>query len=315
MTGLALLVTAMVWSAGCTGDDSTDERIGGTFGSVTPTQAEVEVMLAFVNDGSTDRELLDDEVGLDSRAANNIVTHRNGPDEVYPSSDDDPFDTLLELDAVPYVGQSALTKIYDYATAQGGSGAETVEGVAFTADQATAVIWGVNQATVAELDDDVGLDSRAAENLVAAAPFATVAEMGPIAYVGASALTKLRDHAPVWQAAMGPNGNLAGTYDGVTFDEATAQTALEITNLATGEQLAAGGVSTSPRNVILNNRPWANLATLADFSGIGPATMQALKDMVPSWTGPVVPPTTLTIQQLVDEATQNGVSSPYYDQP
>ncbi|MBW2457475.1 MAG: hypothetical protein JRI68_23410, partial [Deltaproteobacteria bacterium] len=30
---------------------------------------------------------------------------------------------------------------------------------------------------------------------------------------------------------------------------------------------------------------------------------------------PVVPPTTLTIQQLVDEATQNGVSSPYYDQP
>ncbi|RLB65063.1 MAG: hypothetical protein DRI90_03035 [Deltaproteobacteria bacterium] len=309
-------MAAVLLCAACEGEPAPDEQIGGVFGQVTPTQVEIELMLDFVNDTHTDFDLLDDDVGLDRRAAENIITHRDGADGNYPSSDDDPFDSLPELDAIPYVGQTALTKIYTYATTHAGSGSVTVEGVTFTAEQAAAVVWGVNQATAVELDDDVGLDSRAADNLVNEAPFNSVEEMSPVAYVGASALTKLRTYAPVWQAAMNSQpGNLAGTYDGVEFDEATAQTALEIANLATAEQLAAGGITTTPRNIIINNRPWASLAAIADFSGIGPATMQALKTMVPSWTGPVVTPTALTIQQLVDEATDNGVGSPYYDQP
>ena len=71
-------------------------------------------LLLFVNSPETTLEKLDIDVALDRRAARNIVAHRNGADGEFGTSDDDPFDSIEELDRVPYVGRSALQKLRDH---------------------------------------------------------------------------------------------------------------------------------------------------------------------------------------------------------
>jgi hypothetical protein len=75
--------------------------------------------LALVNDAAVDTPLLDDEVGLDKRAAENIIEHRDGADATPATGDDDLFDSIAELDAISYVGPSALALLRDYAIAHG----------------------------------------------------------------------------------------------------------------------------------------------------------------------------------------------------
>ena len=181
---------------------------------------------------------------------------------------------------MPYVGTSALNKLHDYAMAQTASQAELVEGVQFTAEQSDAVIWGVNTATVDELRNDVSLIRTAAENLVAGAPYASVSEMGEVAYVGPAALGALRTHAVVWSWEMGQGGvSQAGTYDGVSFDESAAQTALSIANTASYLQLTqVGGIFPGGANAIVAGRPYVTLAAVADTYGVGPASMRSLHD-------------------------------------
>lgn len=62
---------------------------------------------------------LDDEAGLSSRAAQNIVQHREGSCPPPCNAGGDLYDTLDELDAVRYVGPVAAQHLLDYATAQG----------------------------------------------------------------------------------------------------------------------------------------------------------------------------------------------------
>jgi hypothetical protein len=81
------------------------------------------------------------------------------------------------------------------------------------------------------------------------------------------------------------------TFDGVEFSAEEEQTALEISNEASEAQLTAGGVPSSTRSTILSNRPYTNLSSLSETTGIGRSTMQAIKDMIATWTGPEVPPT------------------------
>ncbi len=75
------------------------------------------------------------------------------------------------------------------------AGGQEIEGVSFTAAEAAAVLALVNNASEEELDDQVGLDSRAAANIVAARPFATLAELAAVPYVGPTALAKLKAYA------------------------------------------------------------------------------------------------------------------------
>src|SRR5690606_27916344 len=76
-------------------------------------------LLAFLNASETTHSVLDDDVPLDKRAAANLVAHRNGPDGVFGTADDDLFDDVAEVDAVPWVGPAAIDKLLAYATAQG----------------------------------------------------------------------------------------------------------------------------------------------------------------------------------------------------
>ena len=94
--------------------DGRDEAFfAGGKGDGGLSAAEVAAVLTLAN--TADFEELDDGVPLDRRAAEGIWTHRVGPDGVPGTADDDPFDTLAELDAVPWVGPAALQAMLAYA--------------------------------------------------------------------------------------------------------------------------------------------------------------------------------------------------------
>ncbi|MEM1033136.1 MAG: proprotein convertase P-domain-containing protein [Myxococcota bacterium] len=155
--------------------------------------------LRFLNDASTTLAVLDDDVPLNRRAAENLVAHRNGADGVFPSGDDDPFDDLIEVLDVDQVGPKRLERIAAYAASagfvpEGDDLLGVYDDVPVTADEAVAMLVLVNQASLAVLDDEVPLNRRAADNIVAARPLTTVRALAEVPYVGQSALTRLRDH-------------------------------------------------------------------------------------------------------------------------
>jgi phosphatidylserine/phosphatidylglycerophosphate/cardiolipin synthase-like enzyme len=67
-------------------------------------------MLALVNDQGTGVAELRG-LGVASTAAKNLIAHRDGPDTLPGTGDDDPFDDLAELDAVKYVGPLTLKRL------------------------------------------------------------------------------------------------------------------------------------------------------------------------------------------------------------
>lgn len=181
-------------------DGASEQRIGES----TPQAFGV---LALLNSRETTLALLDDDVGLDARAASALIAHRNGPDGQLGTPDDDLYDTIAEVDDQYYVGDAALAALLDFASAEGWvPGPNDVvgswEGVSFTASQVTAVLELVNTASQAELDDDVGLDRRAAEGIVAARPLLDLNELGAVPWVGPSALRALQDYAALAELAQ-----------------------------------------------------------------------------------------------------------------
>ncbi len=167
------------------------------------TEAEADAVLVVVNTVSF--ETLDIDVALDRRAAENIVAHRDGPDAVLGTGDDNLFDTLAELDAIPYVGESALQKLLAYAASQG---LIVEDDGPFSAADVAKILAVANTASFEALDVDAALDRRAAENIVAHRvgpdatpgtsddnPFDTLAELDDVPYVGDSALAKLLSYA------------------------------------------------------------------------------------------------------------------------
>ena len=153
-------------------------------------------VLAFLNDASTTLVVLDEDAGLDRRAATNLIAHRDGPDGRSGTADDDLFGTIAEVDAVSYVGDAALSRLVAYA--QDGGWVPTddgvygvIEGVEFTVAEAAAVVQLANSASVTTLDLDVGLDARAARGIVDRRPFSMVEQVAAVSYVGASALRSM----------------------------------------------------------------------------------------------------------------------------
>jgi len=114
---LAVVVVAAATSMGCAvpaGDD------GAVSEATAPlTAVEDWGVLRLVNDKGTSLSVLDVDCGLYSDAAGNIIKHRNGKDKVFPSGDDNLFDSIAELDAVPEVGPATLTALRNCAIARG----------------------------------------------------------------------------------------------------------------------------------------------------------------------------------------------------
>lgn len=106
------------------GDDPVDGEHDGfgsgkADGALDPDSAEAHAVLALVNDPAVDADLLDDDARLNAKAADGIIDHRNGPDGEPGTADDDRFDDLAELDAVPFVGPTALNQLLTYAIEHG----------------------------------------------------------------------------------------------------------------------------------------------------------------------------------------------------
>ncbi len=208
MHALATAVAVLALGA-CDTPESDDEplpaepttgKADGSFDALvdgTPTAIGV---LALVNDPATVFEVLDDDVGLDRRAAQSITEYRAGDDGVYEGGtfDDGIFTTMAQVDERYYVGATALTRLVNYALAQdyvpqGGDLLGTWDDVAFTVDEAEGALAWVNTSTDAELDAE--LNRRAVDSIVAARPLASVQQLSALRYVGPTAMLTLRDQA------------------------------------------------------------------------------------------------------------------------
>lgn len=109
------LSLALLCSCAATGgDEPFDEQ---TQTAIVEGSPEAIGVLAVANELA--QTALDDDVGLDARAAKNIATRRNGADKQLGTGDDNPYDTIAELDAVAYVGKAAFDKLLAYALANG----------------------------------------------------------------------------------------------------------------------------------------------------------------------------------------------------
>ncbi len=304
---IALLTLTGIWSCGPIDPEIDPVDLvwkpaalteGGTWSGVTFTAEEATAVLDMANTATLSQ--LDHEMSLVSTAAKNILNQR-------------PLRTMEALDDVPYVGKTALGRLKDYVAFWGSNpeeGTTTQSGVTFTAAETEAALGIVNSAAAALLDDEISLDARAVTGILGARPIDSLAALDALPYVGGNALNKVKNYIPYWTAPAPQEG---GTYDGVIFNADEQAKALEIANVATATQLNSGGLSGSPRNIVIANRPWENLSALADFSGIGAGTLRALKGMVSSWTT-APEPERLTVKDLMQEAKFNGAASIYYNQ-
>src|SRR5262245_21969665 len=107
LSALALIVPACA-AGDADVEDGENDSASGKADSMVEGSAEARAVLALVNDPGVDFDELDVDAGLSSRVARNIVTKRDGADAAPGTADDDKFDTLAELDAVPYVGSATL---------------------------------------------------------------------------------------------------------------------------------------------------------------------------------------------------------------
>ena len=131
-------------------DDSflVDGKADGAIAEGSPTAVAV---LSIANSASESK--LHDDVGLSTRAAHNIANHTK-------------FDTLAELDAVPYVGKTVFDHLVAYAK-ETGLLADLPKGklldcnISFGVDQQVTVISDGSSLTLRELTDSGSLKDRA----------------------------------------------------------------------------------------------------------------------------------------------------------
>lgn len=131
---------------------------GKADGGIDPSSAEARAVLALVNDPAVDLDILDDDAALNAKAAVGIITHRDGPDGIVGTGDDDLFGDLAELDAVPFVGKVALEQLLDYAiehgylVVEGESGTDVVFSPQPIADSHTARVARMIDEAQASID-------------------------------------------------------------------------------------------------------------------------------------------------------------------
>lgn len=111
---------------------------GKADGGIDEGSPEALGVLALVNDATMTAAKLKSDAHVTARVATNIVKHRTGPDGAAGTADDDPFDTLAELDAVPYVGNATLSALVELARDRGLVANGTKISLVFSPQQADA---------------------------------------------------------------------------------------------------------------------------------------------------------------------------------
>src|SRR5688572_28795058 len=134
-TVIGILATLVVTVPACTTEGEVEDGIDDAFpngkadGGIDEGSPEALGVLALVNDKTMTASKLKSAAGVTTRVSNNITRHRDGTDAMAGTSDDDPFDTLAELDAIPYVGPVRLNALLEAARDRGlvGGGAAKID--------------------------------------------------------------------------------------------------------------------------------------------------------------------------------------------
>ncbi len=114
-----LLALPACTDAGVEDGENEEFPSGKSDGGIDEGSAEALGVLALVNDPAMTPAALKADAGITSKVAKNIVTHRDGADAKTGTADDDKFDTLAELDAIPFVGPATLNALLEAARDKG----------------------------------------------------------------------------------------------------------------------------------------------------------------------------------------------------
>ncbi|MEZ4222747.1 MAG: proprotein convertase P-domain-containing protein [Polyangiaceae bacterium] len=220
MTKAAWLLSGLALLAGCRAEVA---DAGGPDWGASSEAAIVEGtpdalgVVGLLNATTTTLYVLDELVPLNRKAAENLIAHRNGPDGILGTADDDRFDDVAEVDAVPYVGPAALASLLAYAELKGfvpqdGDLLGVYDNVAFTVNEANATLDFANSAEPQILDEAVGLDKRAVDSILAARPLQSMPHLASLYFVGHSAMLKLREY-PKTLPPPAPTGTTANGMD------------------------------------------------------------------------------------------------------
>ncbi len=116
-TGL-LIVAALLVGCSAASEPSTAEDGDGELDNAMPptkadspyTDCQLAQIAVMANDPATTADTLV-AAGVASRAARGIIAHRDGPDGVAGTADDDRFDSAQEVDDIAYVGSKTFGKM------------------------------------------------------------------------------------------------------------------------------------------------------------------------------------------------------------
>lgn len=112
---LAALLALPLLSFGCVeaqeeSPDGIDEQgDGGKADGSQLSTCESTQILALLNGGASASAL--EDKGIHSRAAKELAAYRDGADARFGTEDDNPFDTIDEVDEVAYVGRTAFAQL------------------------------------------------------------------------------------------------------------------------------------------------------------------------------------------------------------
>ena len=174
-------------------------RLNTTGVNIVEGSPEALGLLAFINHISTTYDVLDQRVPLESRAAQHIITHRNGKDGLFPSTDDRLFTHIGQLDAVELVGPSAIEHLLNFALAHGWYPVNNdvlgvFDEVTISYGAADTILTLVNTASRQELDQVVGLNILAVESILLARPIQSMDALAKLYFVGTNALEILKGY-------------------------------------------------------------------------------------------------------------------------
>ena len=111
---LLILPLSLLSLPGCAVDspDGADELgvvPGGKADGSDYSACELDGVVAYLNTAPSAEQLI--EAGVHTQAAENLAAHRDGADGEPGTEDDDLFDDIEEVDAVPYVGPVAISQL------------------------------------------------------------------------------------------------------------------------------------------------------------------------------------------------------------
>lgn len=143
-------LAALALTSACTdlepsGDSENDIALEGKADGQY-SQCQLDAIVSWLNGPITAADMI--AAGVNTRAARNLAKHRDGSDKLFGTADDNPYDTIAEVDAVAYVGAATFAQL---AAASGDScdapsddpfDPASCQGPTITQERATALLAG-----------------------------------------------------------------------------------------------------------------------------------------------------------------------------